>query len=330
MLSHSRKAYSECVYRQTTDEFIRCLENALWHFGGVPQTLVPDNLKAAVTNPDWYDPELTPKVRSFCEHYGTAMLPTRPYTPRHKGKVENSIHYVKDNGLKGHRFDSLESQNRHLRDWEERIADTRIHGTTRKQVGKVFQEVERSALGPLPVDRFPCFREGRRRVQRDAHVEVAKAYYSVPPEYLGNEVVVRWESRIVRIFDTRLNLIAVHARHEAGRFSTHDQHIASEKISGVERGAEYLLDRSRRIGSHAEQWSQGVLETRGIQGLRILAGLHSLAKRHRHKAIELACEIARSHGSLLPQDYSGAPQATGMQTRTVRLHAGTQHHSRHV
>ncbi len=95
VLSHSRKGYSEASFRQTTDDFIRALENAFQHFGGVPHTIVIDNLKAAVKHPDWYDPELTPKVRAFCEHYGTAILPTRPYTPRHKGKVERGVDYAR-------------------------------------------------------------------------------------------------------------------------------------------------------------------------------------------------------------------------------------------
>lgn len=99
------------MYRQTTDEFIRCLENAFWHFGGVPQTLVLDNLRAAVSKADWFDPEINPKVQSFCEHYGIVPLPTKPRMPRHKGKVERGIGYVQDNGLKGRRFTSLEAEN---------------------------------------------------------------------------------------------------------------------------------------------------------------------------------------------------------------------------
>ena len=87
-LSSSRKGYSEAVFRQTTENFIRALENSFWYFGGVPKTMVIDNLKAAVNKADWYDPELHPKIQSFCEHYGTVMLPSKPYTPRHKGKVE--------------------------------------------------------------------------------------------------------------------------------------------------------------------------------------------------------------------------------------------------
>ena len=78
VLSHSRKGYSEAVYRQTTDEFLRCLENAFQHFGGLPKAIVLDNLKAGVETPDWYDPEVNPKLRSFADHYGLAILPTRP------------------------------------------------------------------------------------------------------------------------------------------------------------------------------------------------------------------------------------------------------------
>src|SRR3984957_6744664 len=125
VLSHSRKAYSEVVTRQTTDNFIRCLENAFWHFGGVPQRLVLDNLRAAVTKADWFDPELNPKVLAFAAHYGTVFLPTKPYTPRHKGKVERGVDYVQENALKGRTFTSLEEQNCFLLDWEQTVADTR-------------------------------------------------------------------------------------------------------------------------------------------------------------------------------------------------------------
>ena len=117
------------------------------------------------------------------------ILPTKPYTPRHKGKIESGVNYVQENGLKGHGFTSLEEENEHLLHWETTVADTRIHGTIRKQVGKLFQEVERAALQPLPMERFPFFQEGKRIVHRDGHVEVAKAYYSVPPEYLGHDGV---------------------------------------------------------------------------------------------------------------------------------------------
>ncbi|MBM3300521.1 MAG: IS21 family transposase, partial [Deltaproteobacteria bacterium] len=302
VLSYSRKAYSEVVWRQTTESFIRCLENAFRHFGGVPRTIVIDSLRAAVSKADWYDPELNPKVEEFCRYYGTVILPTKPYTPRHKGKVEREIGYVRNNALKGHTFKSLSEENLHLLQWESRVADHRIHGTTRKQVKKIFLEQERPALLPLPAMPFPFFHEGERSVHRDAHVEVDKAYYSVPPEYVGRSVWVRWDCRLVRIFNQRMEQIAVHVKRDMGRFSTDPAHIASEKISSVERGAEFLLRRVTLIGTHSAKWAEAVLERRGVQGVRVLLGLLSLTGRYRSLSIENACQKALLHGSLRLRD----------------------------
>jgi transposase len=296
VLSHSRKGYSEAVPRQTTEHFLRCLENAFWHFGGVPQRLILDNLRAAVTKADWYDPDLNPKVRSFGQHYGVVLLPTRPYTPRHKGKIERGIDYVQENALKGRSFASLNEQNQFLLEWERTVADTRLHGTTRQQVGAHFVS-ERPALQPLPTERFPCFQEARRVVHRDGHVEIDRAYYSVPPEYLARQVWARWDGRLVRIFNDRFEQIAVHAQHEPGRFSTQSQHIASPKISGVERGTAWLLGQVRRLGPHSSRWAEAMIAARGVEGVRVLQGLLNLAGRHPCAAIEHACDIALSHGA---------------------------------
>jgi len=297
VLSHSRKAYSEVVWRQTTENFIRVLENAFSEFGGAPKTLVIDNLRAAVKKADWYDPELNPKIEEFCRHYGIVILPAKPYTPRHKGKVEAGIKYVRNNALKGHVFKSLAEENQHLQTWERQVADHRIHGTTKKQVKQLFDEAERPALLGLPQARFPFFHEGERCVHRDAHVEVDKAYYSVPPEYLGRKVWARWDSRIVRVFNQRFEQIAVHIKKEKGRFSTNPKHIASEKISGVERGAAWLLKRVSRVGPHTAQWAQAMLENRGIPGVRVLQGLLNLTGKHSANKLENACEAAISHGA---------------------------------
>ncbi|MCA9161157.1 MAG: IS21 family transposase, partial [Planctomycetales bacterium] len=233
VLSHSRKAYSEVVTRQTTECFITAIENSFHAFGGVPRTIVVDNLKAAVIKADWFDPELNPKLLDFCRHYNTTVLPTKPYTPRHKGKVERGVAYVQDNALKGRVFESVVKQNEYLANWERTVADTRIHGTLKCQVGKLFESVERGVLQPLPRERFPFYHEACRVVSRDGHIEVAKSFYSVPPEYVTWEVWSRWDSRMVRVFNKKWEQIAVHARVAPGKYSTLGVHIASEKVSGV-------------------------------------------------------------------------------------------------
>jgi len=296
ILSHSRKGYSEPLWRQTTEDFIRCLENAFRAFGGTPKTLVIDNLKAAVKHADWFDPDINPKVVAFARHYGTVILPTKPYTPRHKGKVEGGIKYVKNNGLKGRVFSSLHEQKQFLVHWERHVADTRIHGTTKKQIHHVFEEVERPFLQPLPVDPFPFYHEGKRTVHRDGHVEVAKSYYSVPPEYLGREVWARWDSRLVRLFNGRFEQIAVHPKVEPGRFHTNRCHLADRKISAVERGAEYMLRRIWNIGNEAGLWAKAMLDHRGIEGVRVLQGFIHLTKKHSARDINLASKKALAAG----------------------------------
>jgi len=297
VLSCSRKAYSETVFHQSTDSFLRCLENAFWYFGGVPQTIVIDNLKAAVTRADWYDPEIVPKVQSFCAHYGTAILPTKPYMPRHKGKVENGINYVKSNALKGKDFDCLNQQNAHLLHWEQNIADKRIHGTTRQQVEKVFLETEKPALQSLPESYFPSFNEGKRSVHRDGHVEVDKSYYSVPPEFVGHKLWVRWDSRLVRIFNSRMEQIALHSKVEPGRFQTDQKHIHSHKQSNIEKGAQWLIQRTTLIGRYSHRWAKQLFEIRGVTGQRAILGLLGLSRKYSHKQIDNACRKALNHGA---------------------------------
>ena len=297
VLSHARKGYSEAVWRQTTECFIRCLENAFRHFGGVTRTTVIDNLRAAVKRADWFEPELNPKVEEFCRHYGTVILPCKPAMPRHKGKVEAGVKYVQNNALAGRTFESLAAQNLFLTHWERTVADTRIHGTIRQQVIKVFHEVERPQLLPLPASLFPVFEEAPRTVHRDGYIEVQKAYYSVPPEYVGRQVWARWEARVVRVYNQRREQIALHTRHEPGKFATDPAHIHDHKRVIIERGADWLLDRARLIGKYSGTWAEQMFKGRGPQAIRVLHGLLSLAEKHPVAQLERACQQAIQYGA---------------------------------
>jgi transposase len=294
-LSFSRKGYSEAFFKQDTESWLAGWENAFWTWGGVPKTLQIDNTRSAVKHADWYDPEIHPIVTAFCKHYGTVLLPTKVRTPRHNGKVERNIGYVKDNALKGRTFPTLLAENEHLSHWENHVADLRIHGTTKKQVRQLF-EIEKPALLPLPPERFTFFHEGKRLVHRDGHIEVAQSYYSAPPEYMGHVVWVRWDSHLVRILNTHFVEIRLHPRHEPGRFSTAQADISSKKIALVESGATALLRRVRLIGPQAARWAETVLKERSIAGVRVLVGLLALARRHSSWAVEQTCELACEHG----------------------------------
>lgn len=298
VLSHSRKGYAEVVFRQDTESFIRCLENTFWAFGGVPMKVIFDNAKCAVKTPDFYDPQLNPKLVDFCKHYGCAFMPTRVRTPRHKGKVERGVDYVQENALRGREFTSLAAQNEHLQRWEVSVADTRIHGTTRKQVLASFQTHEKPALAKLPLARFEFYHEAKRKVSRDGHISVKQSFYSVPPEYLGRDVWVRYDSRLVRIFDENIRHIATHPIIEPGRFQTDASHIASQKISPIERGIGHLHGKMRLIGPSATLWADAVVEGRGIEAARVLQGVLAISRKYSGDEIETACAIALNSGAV--------------------------------
>jgi transposase len=297
VLSHSRKGYSEVVLRQDTETFLRVIENAVRYFGGVPRLLNFDNLKAAVVKADWYDPAMNPKLTDFCRHYGMTPMPCRAYTPQHKGKVERGVGYAKNNALKGRQFASLAEQNAHLRHWEEHVADKRVHGTTRRQVAAVFEE-ERKALGLLPASVYECYQEGRRQVQRDSFVEVAKAYYEAPPELIGRKVWVRWDGRMVRLFNDRMEQIGAHARLEPGKFS---RCLGVRGLHGsVKESAGYWQARAEALGEAAGRWAQRALDTRGAEALRSIMGLCQLAGKHRAGDLDAACAKAMDAAARLP------------------------------
>jgi transposase len=293
-LSHSRKSYAEAVLRQDSESFLRSLENAFRHFGGVPDQLVPDNLKAAVLKADWYEPELNPKLRDFGVHYGTTILPARPYKPTDKGKVESGIKYVKNNALKGKDFGSLAAVNEHLHWWLKNVADKRIHGTTKRQVGTHFEEAEKPALRALPDSLFPCFEEAPRKVHRDSYVEVKGAYYEVPAQFVGKEVWVRWDGAMVRAFDLKMEQIAAHTRLEKGRYS----HVLG--VGGCRGSAAQSLSYFRQkvipMGEHTLGWADAVIARDKDRALRRVQGLLGLKGKYSPARVNEAARKACIHG----------------------------------
>jgi transposase len=318
VLSYSRKAYSEAVLRQDTETFLRCIERAFLHYGGGAQTTNLDNLKAAVLKADWADPELNPKLVDFARHYSTTILPCLPRTPQHKGKVENSVKYVKDNGLLARKFSSLAQVNQFLLNWEKTVADLRLHGTTKRQVAELFL-LEKPFLTRLPGSLFPCFKEGPRSVHRDGHIEVDKAYYHVPPEYLQRTVWARFDSREVRIFVREktggLKQIQVHRRLGPGQF-TNARGIGGG-LGSLQVNQEYWLNRACQLGTSCEQWARAVAANRGLGGLRSLIGLVALTERHSFVAVNRACERASAKGTWRLRDVKALLAVKEIQTQII-------------
>ena len=183
-LGYSRKAVRLLVQRSSAQVWAELHERAFRRLGGTVRVVVLDNLKEGVLTPDIYDPTLNPLYRDVLAHYGVVALPCRVRDPDRKGKVEAAVGHAQKTPLRGLRFEHLDDGQAYLDRWEQRWADTRIHGTTKRQVAAMFAE-ERPALGPLPLEPFRYYQYGRRNVHLDGCVEVASAYYSAPPGWIG-------------------------------------------------------------------------------------------------------------------------------------------------
>jgi transposase len=295
VLSHSRHSYEEPMWRQDHASFIRAHENAFLDFGGVPAVVRLDNLKAGVVRACLYDPDINEVYEAFAKHWGFVPLPARPRHPEEEGIVERGGSYLKDNALKGRKFNSLEELDAFLKRWNRTVARVRIHGTTRKQVYAQFLEVEKPALNGLPAERFSLFQVGTRTVHPDGHVEVARAFYSVPDRLVGEEVRTTWDERLVRIYH-KSECVGVHIRAPAGAFTTAREHRPAHKPARQEAYEADLLARAERVGPQALAWAKGAVRDRGVRAYRLLQGMLSLTRQHPKERVDWACGVALERG----------------------------------
>jgi transposase len=195
-LGHSRKSVRLLVFRSSTQTWAELHEKAFRRLGGATRVVVLDNLREGVLTPDLYDPALNPLYRDVLKHYGAVALPCRVNDPDRKGKVESGVGHAQKTPLKGLRFETPEQAQAYLDRWEERWADTRIHGTTKRQVAAMFAE-EKPALLALPVEPFRYYQYGERTVHLDGCVEVEAAYL---------EALAESADMLARLFTTRQQL----------------------------------------------------------------------------------------------------------------------------
>lgn len=292
-LCHSRHGYEEAVWDQTLETFLRLHENAFTELEGVPKVIRHDNLKAAVVRACFYDPDSNELYEAFARHWGFTPLPTRPRNPKENGKEERSGGYVKDNALKGRRFDSLAEQNEFLRRWNRTIARVRIHGTTRRQVYAHFLEIEKPALQPLAPERFALFRCGRRSIHPDGHVEVDGAFYPAPLHLLGQEIRVRWDQNLVRLYHNDVQ-VGVYTRLRPGQFAVRPGEAGGESFS-QKAFINKLLARCERVGAPLREWAEAALEERGVRAIRLIQGVVGLTRLHSREQVLAAAKTATLH-----------------------------------
>ena len=291
-LGYSRKSVRLLVFRSSSQTWAELHEQAFRRLGGSTRVVVLDNLREGVLTPDIYDPTLNPLYRDVLQHYHVVPLPCRQADPDRKGKVESGVGHAKKTPLKGLRFESLAEGQAYLDHWEARWADTRIHGTTKRQVATMFAE-ERPALQPLPLEPFRYYQYGERTVHLDGCVEVEAAYYSAPPGWIGRRVHVQWDAHQVRLLDPKTGqLLREHHRQQRGRHRIKDE----DRPKHTPLGTQQLLCRANRAGSQVGALCQGMYAQHGQTAVRRIQGVLSLAKKYGTARVDEACAAALELG----------------------------------
>ena len=291
-LGYSRKSVRLLTFRSSSRIWAELHEKAFRRLGGSTRIVVLDNLKEGVLVPNVYDPGLNPLYRDVLAHYGAVALPCRIKDPDRKGKVESAVGHAQRTPLKGKRFESLEEAQTYLDRWESNCADTRIHGTTKRQVAAMFAE-EKPALLPLPLEPFRFYQHGQRVVHLDGCVEVEAAYYGLPPGWIGHVVQVRWDELFVRILDPKSGqLLREHVRQKRGGYRFREEDASLRRPFKVSQ----LLWRAEHAGTQIGVLCNHIYTQQGQLGIRRIQGVLSLAKKYGTAATEDACAVALEMG----------------------------------
>ncbi len=287
-LGFSRKCVRLLCFHSSARIWAELHEQAFRRLGGATKVVVLDNLKEGVLAPDIYDPGLNPLYRDVLAHYGAVAMPCRIQDPDRKGKVESGVAHAQKTPLKGQRFESLAEAQAHLDRWEERWADQRIHGSTKRQVAAMFAE-EKPALLPLPLEPFRYYQFGERTVHLDGCVEVEAAYYGAPPGWIGRLVRVQWDGLHVRLLDPRTGqLLREHLREKRGRHRIKDE----DRSRRTPLGTVQLLARAEKAGPHIGQFSNALFERQAEAAVRRILGLISFTKKYGVARVDDACAAA--------------------------------------
>jgi transposase len=291
VLGFSRDAYYEIVKHQDISTWCLCHIRAFEHFGGVPQIIVPDNLKSAIIKASFLDPVANKSYVDLAKHYGFQIDPCLPGTPEHKGKVESGVKYVKNNFLPLRTFTNFADANRQLQAWNAETARKRIHGTTRRKPEELFEAYEKDTLGNLVLERFEIPVWKRLKVYRDIHIQLDKAYYSVPHELRGEYVEARkTDSQVAIFYDNEL--VAVHIPVPTGKRRTNKDHYPPDTGRYMEQDTEYCIEQAFGVGPYTHRIVKSLLKEEAIRNLRAAQNIIRLKKKFGLVRLEAACQRA--------------------------------------
>jgi transposase len=301
VLGASSYIFAYAVRDQTKESFVDCNIRALEYYGGCPECLIIDNLKAGVTHACYYDPEINRTLAAMAEHYNIAVIPTRVARPKDKAKVENAVLQVQRRimaSLRNGTFFGLSELNEAILVETDRLNNRPMAGIGRSR-HDLFIEIEKPVFKPLPEERFVIASWKKAKVHIDYHVQVEKVYYSAPYTLIGEYVDIRYTGSVVEIYH-KGRRVASHMRaHKPGAFVTEDLHMPMDHRQYLEWTPARIRVWGEKIGSHTRSLMEAIMEhkTHPEQGFRSCLGIIRLARAYSCERVDNACRRALEIGA---------------------------------
>jgi len=303
ILAASQITYAQGTLTQRKDDWIKANDNALWYFGGAPKIIVPDCLKSGVTRANKYEPEINPAYYDFARHYGTAIVPARPYSPKDKAMVENAIKIVYQRvfaPLRNLVFFSLEELNEAMR---EKLEEHNNMPFQRMKISRreLFNEIEKDALGKLPHLRYKLKEFRFLKVPSNYHIELREDnhYYSCPWQLRGKRVMLIYTQSTVEIYHQNMR-VALHQREKKRGYTTVKEHMSPEHRFYAELSFEDVAKRAEMMGDKVKAFVEEVFHCKvnKHQAIRTFLGIVDLGRRFGPERVNAACKRALEFRSL--------------------------------
>jgi len=303
-LAFSRHKYVEFVFRQNQQSFVQSHVKMFNEFGGIPKTIVPDNLKAGIIKPDLYDPKLNRAYNEMAQHYGCFIDPCRVARPKDKGKVERDVQTIREQFRKLLALNpaiTLSEANRAIKEWLINDYGRRKHGTTHHEPYLLFTEIEQPLLLRLPEEPYEAALWKEATVHPDHYIQVNKKAYSIPHPYVGKKVWVKVTHNLVQVFYNE-RLIKQHPVARGFRqtdLNDFPDNVRHALDSGMPL---YLCREAAKTGPNLENLVRRILSVHAFINLRKAQGIVSIAKNYSAETIEKAAETALARfGSISPK-----------------------------
>ncbi len=295
VLGASSYIYAQATEKEDLEGFIGAHIKAFEYFGGVPEVVVPDNLKAGVKSPSYYEPEINPTYQEMARHYQVAVIPARVRRPRDKAKVEVGVQVVERwimAALRNRTFFSVGQLNAAMGQLLKELNQRPLKGVglSRRQL---FESIERPALRPLPPKPYSLALWKVAKVGFDYHIQVEGHYYSVPYHLIGKKVKVRISGDQIEVYH-KGKRVAIHLRSKVkGAHTTWEEHMP-EGHRLYRKSPRDLIKEARRLGPCVGKLAEAIMEARDhpIQGYRAIMGIMKLARAYPKDRVEAACARA--------------------------------------